>query len=138
MPNYSKLYYSAAEYKIFLSVANGTTAPLLTVSDFEDNEKIESEPQHVVGEIDPVAIKVNGRTFTGKLTAAAGEMEILLQANGLSKYTDIQNANIIVSSFDGIIVKRIIGVFINSKSLPIKAKDKSTLISLDYEYLDVQ
>ena len=137
MPNYSKFYYSAAEYKIFLSVANGTTAPLLTISDFEDNEKVESEPQHVVGEIDPVAIKVNGRTFTGKLSISAGEAEVLLQLNGLSKYTDIQNANIIVSSFDGIIIKRIIGVFVTSKSMPIKAKDKATIIAMDYEYLDI-
>ena len=135
--NLSKFYYSSAEFKIFLSIPGGSTSPVF-LEEVEINEKIETESQHVVGDVNPVAITENSRTYNGKFSGAVGQMEILLQLNGLSRYTDISNALIIVSSTNGVIVKRIIGVFVNSAGIPIKKGDKNILSSLDFEFLDLQ
>ena len=133
----SKFYYSSADFKIFLSIPNGSTTPIF-LEEVEINEKVETEAQHVVGDIDPVAITEANRTYNGKFSGAVGQMELLLQLNGLNKYTDIKNANIIVSSTDGVIVKRVIGVYVNSGGIAIKKGDKSILSGLDFENRDLQ
>jgi hypothetical protein len=135
--NLSKFYYSSAEFKIFLSIPGGSTSPIF-LEDVEINEKIETEAQHVVGDVNPVAITENSRTYNGKFSGAVGQMELLLQLNGLSRYTDIANALIIISSTNGIVVKRIIGVFVNSAGISMKKGDKNILSSLDFEALDLQ
>lgn len=135
--NLSKFYYSSAEFKIFLSIPGGSTSPIF-LEEVEINEKIETEAQHVVGDVNSVAITVNSRTYNGKFSGAVGQMELLLQLNGLSRYTDIANALIIISSTNGIVVKRIIGVFVNSAGISMKKGDKNILSSLDFEALDLQ
>jgi hypothetical protein len=135
--NLSKFYYSSAEFKIFLSIPGGLKSPIF-LEDVEINEKIETESQHVVGDVNPVAITENSRTYNGKFSGAVGQMELLLQLNGLSRYTDIANAIIIISSTNGIVVKRIIGVFVNSAGISMKKGDKNILSSLDFEALDLQ
>jgi hypothetical protein len=135
--NLSKFYYSSAEFKIFLSIPGGSTSPIF-LEEVEINEKIETEAQHVVGDVNPVAITENSRTYNGKFSGAVGQMELLLKLNGLSRYTDIANALIIISSTNGIVVKRIIGVFVNSAGISMKKGDKNILSSLDFEALDLQ
>lgn len=135
--NLSTFYYSSADFKIFLSLPGGSTSPIF-LEEVEFTEKIETEAQHIVGEVNPVAITENSRTYTGKFSAAIGQMEFLLQTNSLSRYTDIANAIIIISSTSGIIVKRIIGVFVNSAGIAMKKGDKNILSSLDFEFLDLQ
>jgi hypothetical protein len=79
--NLSKFYYSSAEFKIFLSIPGGSTSPIF-LEEVEINEKIETEAQHVVGDVNPVAITENSRTYNGKFSGAVGQMELLLQLNG--------------------------------------------------------
>ena len=135
--NLSKFYYTSAEFKIFLSIPGGSTSPVF-LEEVEINEKIETEAQHVVGDVNPVAITENSRTYNGKFSGAVGQMEILLQLNGLSRYTDITDALIIISSLDGIIIKKIIGVFVNSAGIAMKKGDKNILSALDFEAVDLQ
>ena len=135
--NLSKFYYSSAQFKIFLSIPGGSTSPVF-LEEVEINEKIETEAQHVVGDVNPVAITENSRTYNGKFSGAVGQMEILLQLNGLSRYTDITDALIIISSLDGIIIKKIIGVFVNSAGIAMKKGDKNILSALDFEAVDLQ
>jgi len=135
--NLSKFYYSAADFKIFLSIPNGSTTPVF-LEEVEFNEKAETEPHHIIGEIDPVDIHTNTRTYTGKMSGAVGQMELLLTVNGLVKFTDIQDALIIVASTDGLIVKRLVGCYMNSSGTPIKKGDKSILTGIDFEFRDLQ
>jgi hypothetical protein len=132
--NLNGLVYTSSDYKLAVS-CNGVTVPIATLESFDYAAKKESEYVHVIGSDEPVALKTNTSTYPGKLTLQAGELEILLKALGFMYATQITNATISIVSFDGNVSKILKSVVFDSHDGSVKAKDKHSLITINFNSL---
>lgn len=139
MPNLNGLIYTSSDYKMALSAVGPTgltvKVPLTTVESFDYGSKVEGEYIHVVGDKEPIGHKTNTSTYPGKLTLQAGELEIILKAIGAVMATQISNATITIIALNGAFAKIAKNVDIMSHDGSVKAKDKQSLITLNYEGL---
>lgn len=141
-----KLIFTAADYKIILKLQSGVTAggynvvipytaPLFTAESISTNISYEDETFYAVGSAKPIAEKRNGKKFTGTLTIQAGEMAAILLAAGLPDATEIQDATLAITA--PAFLRVYTGLNINTESLDVKAKDKQTLVKLDWKAMEV-
>lgn len=137
MPNYNTLIYTAADYKLLL-LDGGTPLPLLTLSAFDASVKTEDETIFAIGEVEPIGEKSNGTQYTGKLEIQAGELYAYMKIKGYANPTEIRNANLALTSLDGLINFVYSGVNIISGDFSIKAKDKQSMISMNWKAVSVK
>ena len=139
--NLNPLVYTSSDYKIVISAKNDAgqtiTAPVMIVEDLGYGAKKEVEYVHAIGSDEPRALKTNTSTYPGKLSIEAGELEILLIALGLVFATQIQSFTIAIIA-GPTLVKSFKNCVFDSHDATIKAKDKRSLISLNFNALGVQ
>jgi hypothetical protein len=137
--NLNPLVYTSSDYKITLSASNGVTTvtvPLFIVEDLGYGAKKEVEYIHGIGSDEPRALKTNTSTYPGKLTIEAGELENICLALGIVFTTQIESFTIAIIGGSSL-VKVFKNCVFDSHDATIKAKDKRSLISLNFNALGV-
>ena len=132
----SNLVLTGADYKI-LWIIKGIPFPILTADNISYNDTIESEQHYAVGETKPIAIKQNAEKTDGKLNIQNGEMAVILTKLGFVKAIQINNSILTIVATAGALKRTHVHLNVNGGAVDIKAKDKATLISLDWECLEV-
>jgi hypothetical protein len=135
--DYNKLIFTSSDYKMVISVA-GVTAPITILESFDYGAKKESEYIHRIGSDEPAGLKTNASTYPGKLQMEAGELEILLSTLGFVFMTQIVNATISIVTPFGDLIKVFKGCIFESHDGSVKAKDKRSLISIDFKAVSVE
>ena len=135
MPNYNDLIYTSADFKIVLSITGGGAYSLLTVEELSQNISKEEELIYAVSQQNAIGNKQNAKKITGKLAMQLGEMNAILLLEGLPDATEITNATIAVAAIVGGFQRTYQNVNINTESFNIKAKDKQTVVSTDWNCL---
>jgi hypothetical protein len=156
MGSNSKIY-TASDYKIQLSykpiVGNSgdiKSDPLdartagAIIESLDYNVKLESENVYSIGSKYPQGLKTNGYAYSGKISLEAGEVEKFCVAAGISDMTGINIDGIgstcvltVIARSDSALVKVFNDVVITSQDLSIKAKDKRTVVSFNWEALSL-
>lgn len=136
MADYSSLIYTAAEYKLLLNF-NSVAYPLKTIQDFSISAKVDDETIYAVGEENPIAEKTTGTMYSGKLSMQAGELQALLLSQGLSNATQIRGATLGITAIGGLFARIYGTVNIISEDMDVKAKDKQSIISMNWKALSV-
>lgn len=136
-PNLNQLIINSAICSIWITiptalVPSGQPFQLLTVQSFDFNDTASGELIYAIGYKDPIGNQSNENKYDGKLTMQLGELNALLQICGFSSSIQINNAYLSVAALTGGFKKSYQSVNINSDSSSIKAKDKETLVSLDF------
>ena len=138
--NLNPLVYTSSDYKITISAKNDNgqviTVPLFVVEDLGYGAKKELEYIHGIGSDEPRALKSNTSTYPGKLSMEAGELENLLIGLGVPFATHIQSFTIAVIGGANL-VKVFKECKFDSHDATIKAKDKRSLISMNFMALGV-
>lgn len=137
MADYSSLIYTAAEYKLVWLI-NGTAYPLKTITDFGTSAKVEDESIYAIGAEDPIAEKVTGTQYTGKLSLQAGELDAILRSQTLSAATQIRGSQLGITAISGTFARIYGTVNITTEDLDVRAKDKQSIISLGWKALSVK
>lgn len=137
MADLNKLILTAADYKIFLGILAGAIYPLLTVESINMSISVEEEVIWVVGEEDAQGNKQNGRKATGKISMQVGELSAILAIEGLADATRINGATIAATAIKGGFARTFKSVNINMENIDIKAKDKQSLVSMDFTALSL-
>ena len=133
MANLNQLIYTAADYKITL-LFNSIGIPLQTCQDFSSNIKAEEEDIFAIGQTDLIGSKTNATTYAGKLSAQAGEILTFMRLNGFANTLQIQGATLaIVALGNPALTKIFSGVNVTSEDLNIKAKDKQSLVEMNWK-----
>lgn len=132
MANQNGVIYTAADYKISWTV-NGTNYQLQVVESFDWGSKLESEYIHTIGTKEPVGLKTNTFTYPGKFQIENGELEKMLIEQSLIDATHAEESIISIVSFDGNYKRTFESVVIESNDNSIKAKDKRSLVSIDFK-----
>ncbi len=136
--NLNGLVFTSSDYKITLSATgpNGRFPIILNiVESFDYSAKKESEYIHVIGTDEPQALKTNTSTYPGKITIEAGELELFLIACGAVFITQLYDATISIVTLKGDLVKIFKSCVFTDHSGAVKAKDKRSLISINFESL---
>ena len=134
MANQNSIIYTAADYKIAWTVA-GTNYQLSVVESFDWGSKLESEYIHAIGTKEPLGLKTNTFTYPGKLQIEAGELEKILKEKSLIDAAHIEDSIISIVSFDGNYKRTFENVVVESHDGSTKAKDKRSLVSIDFKAL---
>jgi hypothetical protein len=134
----NRLIYKASDFKIFISSGGalglpGKTLPLLTVETFDYDVKKEDEVIYAIGDTEPIGIKTNSTDYSGKFSVQAGELQAFLLANGFSNATELDGGVLGISSFDGLFGRFFMNLSITSEGFSVKAKDKQSLVNLDWK-----
>jgi hypothetical protein len=137
MPNLNQLIYTGADFKLFLSILGGGTYPLLTGDSIALNTAKEEELIYAIGDEDPIGNKQNARKRTGKLSMQLGELNAILEIEGLLDATDIVGATLAVTAIVGGFQRTLKQVNINTEGIDVKRKDKETIVSMDYTALSL-
>lgn len=138
MADLNKLVLTASDYKVLLIIPNGGTFPLKTVDSFSWNNAAEEESIYVIGERDPQANKQNAVKRTGKMTMQVGELSAILMSVGLLEATQITGATLAITALVGGFQRTYSGMNINTESVDVKAKDKQSIVNLDWSALSVK
>ena len=137
MPNLNSVIYTSSDYKIVISVS-GITVPLSTVESFDHSASKEAEAIYACGTDEPIGIKSNKSSYKGKLTIQKGELEALLLALGYAAATQIRNATIAITAFNGISFAKIYrSCVITGDDNSVKAGDKQSLVNLPFESIGI-
>lgn len=137
MPNLNQLIINSATCSIWISIptaANptGQSFQLLTVETFDFNDEASGELIYSIGQRDPIGNQSNENSYKGKISLQLGELNAILQTCGLASSIQINGAQISVASLTGGFRKSYQSANCNSDSSSIKAKDKQTLVNLDW------
>lgn len=132
MPQLNKLVYTAADYKIIMIVPGAGSFPLQTCETMNTSIQREEETIYAIGVEEPIAAKRNAVKYSGKLSIQAGEANAILQIAGLNEVTQIANATLAITALVGGFSRTYSGVNINTENLDVKAKDKQTMIQMDW------
>lgn len=135
MPNYNQLILTGADYKLFLKINGGGNYPLLTVESINMNIVIGEELIYAVGEQDAIGNKQNERSVKGKINLQVGEMNAILLIEGLQDSTRIVGATLAAIAIQGGFARTFKAVNINTESIDIKAKDKQSIVGMDFTAL---
>jgi hypothetical protein len=138
MANLNDLVLTAADYKVLIIIPGAGSYPLLTVETVSYNNAREEETVYAVGVEEPIAAKRNAAKYSGKLSLQNGELSAILQIAGLVEATQIAGATLAITAVTGGFQRTHSGLNINSESLDIKAKDKQSIVSLDWTALTVK
>lgn len=136
--NLNDLIFTGADFKLFLSIPNGAiggTYQLLSTDAIDLNVSVEDELIYAVGSEDPIGNKQNARKRTGKLIIQLGEIYSMLALEGLLDATYVNGATLAVTAIQGAFERTWKQVNFNTDNLPIKGKDKQTLVTIDFSAL---
>lgn len=134
-PNLNQLIINSATCSIWITIPTlqGLLPfQLLTVQNFDFNDTASGELIYAIGNRDPIGNQSNENKYDGKLTIQLGEINAILLICGFTTSIQINNAQIAVAALTGGFQKSYQSININSDSSSIKAKDKETLVSLDF------
>lgn len=134
MPNQNAVIYTAADYKISWTVS-GTNYALSIVESVDWGSKLESEYIHAVGSKEPQGLKTNTYTYPGKLQIEAGELEKILKEKSIIDASHIEESTISIIALDGAMIRTFESVVCESHDATTKAKDKRSLVSIDFKAL---
>lgn len=137
MPNLNKLILTAADFKVLLNIPGKGAFPLLTAESISQNIARESETIYAIGEEDPIGEKRNANKYSGKFTIQVGEMSAILMLCGLIESTQITGATLAITAIQGGFARVYSGMNINTESIDIKAKDKQSMVNLDWAAIKV-
>lgn len=142
MPDLGQLIQTGADYKIVLDVPNalGTNSvayPILTAQDFSYDVEVEDETIYAIGFRNPIGEKSNAKSYKGKITMQAGEVNAIMLLAGLNDATQIVGAVLAITAIQGGFARVFTGVNFNTESLAVKAKDKQTIISINWKGVGV-
>lgn len=133
----NQFIFTSSDYRITVLV-NGQIAPLTIYEVVEYNAKKESEFIHSIGSDEPVGLKTNTSTYGGSFTVEAGELEIFLALLGDVFATQITNAIIAIVTPKGDLSKIFKGCVFDTHDSSIKAKDKRSLIKIDFKAISAE
>lgn len=134
-PNLNQLIINSATCSIWITIPTlqGLLPfQLLTVQNFDFNDTASGELIYAIGYRDPIGNQSNENKYDGKLSMQLGELNAILLICGFSSSIQINGAQLAVAALTGGFQKSYQSVNINSDSSSIKAKDKETLVSLDF------
>ena len=133
----NELILTAADYKVVM-VIDGITYPILTAETFGYSTQREQETIYSIGSEEPIGEKRNAAKYSGKISLQNGEMSAILQVAGYTEATQVTGATLAIASTNGVF-NRVYGlVNINTEGLDVKAKDKQTIVNLDWNALTMQ
>jgi hypothetical protein len=132
MANLNQLILTAAEYKVMLIIPNVGSYPLLTMDSIGYNNAREEETIYAIGEEEPIGAKRNAAKYSGKFSLQAGELYSIMALAGLRDATQIAGAVLAITAVRGGFARVYSGLNINTEALDVKAKDKQSMISLDW------
>lgn len=139
--NLNALVFTGADYKIVISVPNaaGTNTPftLLTAQEHQHDIEVEDESVYAIGKRNPIAEKSNSKSYKGKLILQAGEVNAILLLTGLNDATSIQGATLAITAISGGFSRVFQAVNFNTENLNVKAKDKHTVVSINWKGIAV-
>lgn len=138
MPNLNQLILSAAQYETVLNISGGGTYLLETAESVSWTETSEGETIYAIGHEDPIGEKSNANKYGGKITFQVGEMNAILQLEGLQSMIRVRGANIAITGIVGGFEKSFLGVNINSANVDLKRKDKESLVNCDFNCVGIQ
>lgn len=137
MPNLNSLILTAADFKVVLNIPGVSAFPLKTVENISWNNAREDETIYAVGEEEPIGEKRNAAKYSGKISMQLGELSSILGLSGLVEGTQIANATLAITAVQGGFKRVWSGFYINTEAQDIKAKDKQTVVSLDWKALTI-
>ena len=132
MPNLNTIILTAADYKIMLVIPGGGSFPIITADSLSWNNEREEETIYAIGEENPIGAKRNATKYDGKISLQVGEMNAIMQSAGLVEMTQIANATLSVTAVQGGFARTWSGLNVNTESADIKAKDKQTMVAVDW------
>ena len=135
--NANALIYTGADFKIFLSIAGGGTYQLLTGDSVAPATAKEEELIYAIGQEDAIGNKQNARKRSGKVSMQLGELQAILDLEGLLDATDIVGATIAITAIQAAFARTYKGVNFNTEGFDIKRKDKETIASMDFTALSM-
>lgn len=132
MPNLNALILTAADYKVMLVIPGAGSFPIITADSINWSNAREEETIYAIGEEEPIAAKRNAVKYSGKFSIQVGEMSAILQSAGLVESTQIAGATLAITAVQGGFNRTYSGMNINTESVDVKAKDKQSMVSLDW------
>lgn len=128
------LVFTAADYKIILTLNNGLSKIVLTSTSIDMSSERETESIYAIGQTTPIAEKRNAAKYSGSLEFQVGEMAQFLTEAGLVEATEIEGAMLSIVSLTGTppFARVYSYVNVNGESIGIKAKDKDSKASLKW------
>lgn len=129
--NANQLIFTGADFKIFLSISGGATYPLITGDSVAPTTAKEEELIYAIGDEDPIGNKQNARSRKLKISMQLGELQAILDLEGLLDATDIKGATVAITAIQGAFARTYKGVNFNTEGFDIKRKDKETIASMD-------
>jgi len=137
MPNKNLLIITAAEYKVALNIPGVGVYMLGTVNTIGWDDSVENELIYAVGEQYAVGNKQNAYKFAGAFSLQNGEMDSILSEAGLKSATQIPNAILSITSLVGGPSYTYLNMCLNTSKVSVKAKDKETLVNIDWTATNV-
>lgn len=130
----TNLVFTAAEFKIILTLNNGLSKIVLTSTSIDMSSERETESIYAIGQQEPIAEKRNAAKYSGSLEFQVGEMSQFLTEAGLTEATQIEGSMLSIVSLTGTppFARVYSYVNINGESISIKAKDKDSKASLKW------
>lgn len=132
MPNLNSLILTSADYKVMLVVPGIAAIPIITADAISWSNAREEETIYAIGEENPIGAKRNANKYSGKFSLQVGEMSAILQLAGLVDMTQIAGATLAITALQGGFSRTYSGMNINTEAVDIKAKDKQSMVSLDW------
>lgn len=132
--------FSAEDYIIIFSFENKATYQIKTALSLSQNNSVENEKIYAIGQRAPIANIKNAEDFKGSIEIQVGELVEMLLLAGVSTGIRINNATLAITAVSTNNVStpflRVYGnVNINGEKIDIKAKEKDSKASLDFEAL---
>ena len=141
MPNLNQLVLTASDYKVLIIIPTGLgtslTFPMLTADMIEWTNASENEDIYAIGIEDPVGNKSNANKYSGKFSLQNGELSAMLQLCGMKTAIQIRNATLAITAIIGGYSKVYSGLNVNSEGNSVKAKDKQSIVSLDWNAISI-
>jgi hypothetical protein len=126
------IIYPGDKYYIAI-IVNKIPYPLWLVEELSYDSKKQVDVIYKVGSEEPIGVKTRNATYSASMTIEAGYLDIILKANLYSAATQIKECTISVITFAGTILKVYEGCWVTSSEAGIKAKDKRSLVKLNFE-----
>lgn len=133
---FNLLTYSADSYIMALSV-NGVPYPLWLIEEVGYSSKKNTTYIYPMGSTEPIGIVPSESKYSGKISVEASILQTIMQINGYVVPTQIQNATFSIATYAGALVKVFSGVYITSADMDIKAKGKRSLVTLNFDAIEV-
>ena len=137
MAQLNQLILTAANYKVLL-IVDRVTYPILTGETVSWNIAREQETIYAIGDEEPIGEKRNAAKYSGKLSLQNGEMAAILQVSGYTEATQLVGCTLAIASTNGLFSHVFGLVNINTAGVDLKAKDKQSIISLDWNALSLK